>query len=166
MAYEKQTWINGDVITQEKLNHIEDGIEDAYELPAVTETDNGKVLGVENGAWSVVNGGGGGGVSCVEIFTETVVCSETESNGATATFADNTPLNAGVITVVINGVRYRSTPRAVFTDAQAIYGFASGNPTPDYPFTLMVARANNFKQIWLPASFVGQEVTVSVYVCG
>ena len=60
MAYEKQTWQTGDVITQEKLNHMEDGIEDAYELPAVTETDNGKVLGVENGAWSVVNGGGGG----------------------------------------------------------------------------------------------------------
>lgn len=59
MAYEKQTWQTGDVITQEKLNHMEDGIEDAYELPAVTETDNGKVLGVENGAWSVVNGGGG-----------------------------------------------------------------------------------------------------------
>ena len=26
MAYEKQTWQTGDVITQEKLNHIEDGI--------------------------------------------------------------------------------------------------------------------------------------------
>ena len=58
MAYEKQTWTTGEVITQEKLNHMEDGIEDAYELPSVTETDNGKVLGVENGAWSAVNGGG------------------------------------------------------------------------------------------------------------
>lgn len=26
MAYEKQTWITGEVITEEKLNHIEDGI--------------------------------------------------------------------------------------------------------------------------------------------
>lgn len=26
MAYEKQTWTNGDLITAEKLNHIEDGI--------------------------------------------------------------------------------------------------------------------------------------------
>ena len=26
MAYEKQTWVNGEVITAEKLNHIEDGI--------------------------------------------------------------------------------------------------------------------------------------------
>ena len=31
MAYEKQTWANGDVITQEKLNHIEDGIAGAGE---------------------------------------------------------------------------------------------------------------------------------------
>lgn len=58
MAYDRYTWQTGEVITQEKLNHMEDGIEDAYELPAVTETDNGKVLGVENGAWSAVNGGG------------------------------------------------------------------------------------------------------------
>ena len=42
MAYEKQTWATGQVITAEKLNHIEDGIEaveqeiptDAYEKPA------------------------------------------------------------------------------------------------------------------------------------
>lgn len=65
MAYDKYTWQTGEVITQEKLNHMEDGIEGAYELPSVTETDNGKVLGVENGAWSVVNGGGGGGMLIV-----------------------------------------------------------------------------------------------------
>ena len=27
MAYVKNTWVNGDVITAEKMNHIEDGIE-------------------------------------------------------------------------------------------------------------------------------------------
>lgn len=26
MAYEKQTWVVGDTITAEKLNHMEDGI--------------------------------------------------------------------------------------------------------------------------------------------
>lgn len=26
MSYEKQTWKNGDIITEDKLNHIEDGI--------------------------------------------------------------------------------------------------------------------------------------------
>ena len=29
MAYEKQTWTNGEVITEEKLNHMEDGIAEA-----------------------------------------------------------------------------------------------------------------------------------------
>ena len=29
MAYEKQTWVNGETITQEKLNHMEDGIANA-----------------------------------------------------------------------------------------------------------------------------------------
>lgn len=37
MAYEKQTWTTGEVITQEKLNHMEDGIANAgvgnYEFP-------------------------------------------------------------------------------------------------------------------------------------
>lgn len=70
MAYEKQTWQTGDVITQEKLNHMEDGIEDAYELPAVTETDNGKVLGVENGQFGLVDGGGSDGVrTCIALQT-------------------------------------------------------------------------------------------------
>lgn len=31
------------------------------ELPAVTSSDNGKVLGVENGAWAVTEPSGGGG---------------------------------------------------------------------------------------------------------
>lgn len=29
MSYEKQTWVTGETITQEKLNHMEDGIEEA-----------------------------------------------------------------------------------------------------------------------------------------
>lgn len=29
MSYEKQTWMNGEVITADKLNHMEDGIADS-----------------------------------------------------------------------------------------------------------------------------------------
>ena len=36
MSYEKQTWANGDVITAEKLNHIEDGV-DAASFPEATK---------------------------------------------------------------------------------------------------------------------------------
>lgn len=34
MSYEKQTWTNGDIITAEKLNHIEDGIGSSNEKTA------------------------------------------------------------------------------------------------------------------------------------
>ena len=38
MAYEKQTWHTGDVITEGKLNHMEDGIAAAYEVMMLTIT--------------------------------------------------------------------------------------------------------------------------------
>lgn len=40
MAYEKQTWETGQVITAEKLNHMEDGIVDAGDVLVVTFTPN------------------------------------------------------------------------------------------------------------------------------
>lgn len=33
MAYEKQTWVNGEKITEEKLNHIEEGIYNIELIP-------------------------------------------------------------------------------------------------------------------------------------
>lgn len=44
MAYEKQTWVTGEVITEEKLNHMEDGIAgDSGELYFINveATENG-----------------------------------------------------------------------------------------------------------------------------
>lgn len=47
MSYEKQTWVTGDIITADKMNHMEDGISDAgkvmvlgstYELSTETTT--------------------------------------------------------------------------------------------------------------------------------
>ena len=54
MSYSKTTWQTGDTVTAELLNHMEDGISsaDAKELPAVSGSDNGKVLTVSSGAWS------------------------------------------------------------------------------------------------------------------
>lgn len=39
MGYSKQTWVNGEVITDTKLNHIEDGIANAGGVMFVTETN-------------------------------------------------------------------------------------------------------------------------------
>lgn len=54
MAYTKTSWQTGDIVTSEKLNHAEDGIEAANQntLPAVTSDDNGDVLTVVEGAWA------------------------------------------------------------------------------------------------------------------
>lgn len=42
MAYEKQTWTTGEVITQEKLNHMEDGIaSDGVEVIKIGEASGG-----------------------------------------------------------------------------------------------------------------------------
>ena len=38
MSYEKQTWTSGEVITAEKLNHIEDGVEKGTKLIALSTT--------------------------------------------------------------------------------------------------------------------------------
>ena len=39
MAYEKQTWVTGEVITKEKLNHMEDGIANSGEAIIVEQNE-------------------------------------------------------------------------------------------------------------------------------
>ena len=41
MAYEKQTWVTGETITEEKLNHMEDGIEGAGGVLVIEYTGEG-----------------------------------------------------------------------------------------------------------------------------
>ena len=73
MSYTKQTWASGDVVTAEKLNHMEDGIESAAtaELPAVSATDNGDVLTVVEGVWGKATPSGGGDVFVVPVTAAT-----------------------------------------------------------------------------------------------
>lgn len=46
MSYNPTNWQNGDVISADKLNKIENGIEQAVELPSATLADVGKMLTV------------------------------------------------------------------------------------------------------------------------
>ena len=46
MSYTPTSWQNGDIITADKLNKIENGIEQAVELPSATLADVGKMLTV------------------------------------------------------------------------------------------------------------------------
>lgn len=69
MSYTKQTWQTGDTITAEKLNHIEDGVDDASrqlsdkQAAPSTAGNAGQVLGLDsnlNPTWMDQTGGGGG----------------------------------------------------------------------------------------------------------
>ena len=51
MSYEKQTWQNGDTITAEKLNHMEDGINNSSQLMVVGSKDDGTQL---NKTWKQI----------------------------------------------------------------------------------------------------------------
>lgn len=53
MSYTKNTWQTGDIVSSEKLNHMEDGIADGS-FPDYTNTDVGKVLTVKSSSGSLV----------------------------------------------------------------------------------------------------------------
>ena len=58
MAYEKQTWANGDVITDAKLNHMEEGIKTASEIVAVNciiVEDSEKTTYTLDKTWNEIN---------------------------------------------------------------------------------------------------------------
>jgi len=67
MAYIPTNWQTGDVVTAEKLNKLENGVENAIELPSVTAEDDGDVLTVVSGAWAKATPSGGGGVEWVTV---------------------------------------------------------------------------------------------------
>lgn len=59
MAYEKQTFVKGQVLKAEQMNHIEEGLKAADDLAqkvAATAADNGKFLRVVNGVatWATI----------------------------------------------------------------------------------------------------------------
>ena len=65
MAYEKQTFVKGQVLKAEQMNHIEDGLKaasDKADKLAATTADNGKFLRVVNGVatWVTITSAEGG----------------------------------------------------------------------------------------------------------
>ena len=128
---------------------IEESTAGAYELPAVTETDNGKVLGVENGAWSVVNGGGDAGYECGEAITplfEETVTTVDYGGGSGADLAYSDPITADKLIVLLNGTEYVCPKINYGSDGDVYYGGFNpsiGQPDyTDYPFYIW-SSANN-----------------------
>lgn len=116
MAYERQTWECGDTITAEKLNHIENGIEEA-------------------------SSGGDAGYECTSAsVSETVTTTATPYNYARGTLNYDGEISGDTLRVILNGTEY-VLPRASTNE----YGErVNYNPSFDnYP--LMITR-NSQKQ--------------------
>lgn len=58
MSYDKQTWVNGEVITAEKLNHIEDGIENSSGYKYIVERDDKGLILYDSGTTISIPGEG------------------------------------------------------------------------------------------------------------
>ena len=57
MAYTKNTWNTGDVVTSEKLNHIEDGITNSESVLVVggVSVDEGSITGTLDKTWQEIH---------------------------------------------------------------------------------------------------------------
>lgn len=125
MTYEKQEWKTGDVITEGKLNHIENGLKD---------TSEGIGFKVENKEVVIFSG---------EIATSRTV------NGAygSGIFYDK-DLDTEKIDVVFDGVEYKDIPFNNFYGSYYWYGakfngYYDADSFKDYPFSILVKFDKN-----------------------
>ena len=118
MSYEKQTWETGEVITAEKLNHIEDGIAEG--------------------------GGGNAGYECIEVLTEVFNSELTTASAGSfflATFAPSQPLEGDSITVTLNDTDY-TLPKV-----ELGYGAFDSNHNPifvNYPCAIGILNEQHY----------------------
>lgn len=77
MSYEKQTWATGDVITAEKLNHMEDGIAGGtLVIGGFSYSDNNELTGTSDKTWQEIYNAMVAGVRCVVVIAGTDGCSQ------------------------------------------------------------------------------------------
>lgn len=129
MAYEKQTWTTGEVITQEKLNHMEQGI---------------------------ANAGGDAGYECEETvyFDGDVVVEEhsdgqghTWTSGEFATTPPKVLIGLDELNIVLNGEEY-TLPKTGGDDNYAAFTIYS----PQY---IMISVGGNFESCSLSINVAG-----------
>lgn len=74
MAYEKQTWQTGDVITSAKLNHMEDGIANIGDTLVISgfsrDENTGDVVGTSNKTWQEIHDALVNGKRCVIVIPD------------------------------------------------------------------------------------------------
>lgn len=114
------------------------------QLPSPTESDNGKVLGVDGGEYKLVEQSGGG-YSCTEstslLFEETVTTEvQEDSTGSMVvgmfTYAE--PIDADELVVTFNGTEYTCPKKG--SSVMASYGADPNEESMDfseYPFSIL-----------------------------
>lgn len=68
MTYIKQTWATGDVITAEKLNHMEDGIAGGTLVIGGFSFDGDNVTGTADKTWQEIDDAMEAGVRCIIVY--------------------------------------------------------------------------------------------------
>lgn len=138
MAYEKYTWVDGELITAEKLNHMEDGI---------------------------AEGGGEAGYECTEtteqLFNETVTTEESDGEYLTRlNYAE--PIEVDELTVVFNGTEY-VCPKAMGMGVVQYGGFdATGEPDfTNYPFAIVSLVSLGGGNVVMTESSITATITAS-----
>lgn len=129
MSYTPTNWQSGDVVTSEKLNKLENGVEnaDANGLPAVTESNSGQVLTVIAGKWD----------SAWPTTVTTVNMVEATGDGETPeTFTCNDTASSMYISYIDHGVAINGS---MVISATAEYDDVSG----DTSYTFITLALNN-----------------------
>ena len=120
MAYEKQTWTTGEVITAEKLNHMEDGIGDVgYDC-------NGNIT---------------------DLFEETINAVEVYEGVYQAHLAYSSELSANTLIVTFDGVEYRVAKSAAPYGGVMYGDLQDGTPAPSferYPFNIQYSYKGGY----------------------
>lgn len=97
--YTKQTWVDGDVLSSSKLNHIEDGVEENH-IPEIEEGDYGGYLGVVADEDNITD--------AVVIPQQTVTVSSDDGVQVQSNFPNPLPSSCPA-TMTINGVDYEAS---------------------------------------------------------
>lgn len=138
MAYTPKTWACGETITDEGLNNIEEGIQEALdccesELPAVTAADNGDVLTVVNGQWDkAAPSGGDAGYECTSTDTTLTEESVYTTAGVQQLLQYRTEITADPLIVTYDGTEY-VCPR---TESLGSIFYGDFQSTTTFPFGL------------------------------
>ena len=128
MSYTKQTWETGDVITADKLNHMEDGIADAggggaLTIGCIITTSGNKTYYTLDKTWKEIHDAYVGGTPCVVSITSD------EGEGTTGNYM--------YLVTNVTSITYDEYPEDNSYGVYAYYDFSCGSES-GYPQYMMV----------------------------